>query len=204
MVDGRELIVDGFLIGASLPHLLLSRQSCPQSFQAFLWPDLFGIVVVLKSGCSFGKLKPGHFSPRVNVDIRWKKTWVVQGSNANESDLPAVTVVTPEGSLAVAASINVVRPIRTGHRNRFHVAARYLYRRTLDDGIENKCAARVPLAIRAMAAVHTHRLSQKLVAHLATGTAALRFLAFRLGSLFRALHFPRTSSYSANSPLQER
>jgi hypothetical protein len=46
----------------------------------------------------------------------------------------------------------------------------------------------MPLAIRAMAAVHTHRLRQKLVAHHATGTATPRLLVFGIRSLFHVLH----------------
>jgi hypothetical protein len=52
----------------------------------------------------------------------------------------------------------------------------------------------MPLAIRAMAAVNTDRLSQKLVAHLATGTAAPRFLAFGIVCLFHILHVRRCIS----------
>ena len=114
---------------------------------------------------------------------------MVQGSNTNEPDLRPVTVITPKGRLAFAAPINVVRAISAGHRNSFHLTARYLYRRSLEDGIEDKRAARMLLAIRAMAAVHTHRLSQKLVAHLATGTAAPEFLPFRSGTLFQFFHW---------------
>jgi hypothetical protein len=121
------------------------------------------------------------------VDIGREQTRVVQGSNPNESDLRAVTVVTPKGGLAFAAPVNVVRAISTGHRNSFQLAARYLYRRSLDNRIEDKCAARMPLAIRAMAAVHTHRFSQKLVPHLATGTAAPGFLVFGIGPFFHVL-----------------
>jgi hypothetical protein len=121
------------------------------------------------------------------VDIRPEQTRVVQGSNPNESDLRAVPVVAPQSGLAFAAPVNVVRGIITGHGNGFQFAARYLYRRSLDDGIEDKGAAGMPLAIRAMAAMHTHRLSKKLVADLATGTTAPEFLAFSIGSLFHVL-----------------
>src|SRR5437867_2030131 len=90
----------------------------------------------------------------------------------------------PKNSFAVAAAINVVWTIIPAHRNRLRVAAYHLYRRSFDDRIENKCAACVPLTIRAMAAVHTDRLSQQFVAHLAARTAASGSLAFALRSRF--------------------
>jgi hypothetical protein len=117
------------------------------------------------------------------VDVRSKPTGVVQSSNTNESDLGPVAVITPKSSLAFGAAKNVVWTISTGHPNGFQVAACYLYRRSFDDRIENKCAACVPLTIRAMAAVHTDRLSQELVAHLAARTAAFESLAFAIGTL---------------------
>ena len=169
------------------------RQGSPYSFQALLWPDLFGLVIVLKRGCSPGKLKPGHFSSGVNVNIRCKNTRVVQGSNTNESDLRAMTVVAPKSRLAFAASIDVVRTISPGHRNSFQVATRHLYRRSLNNGVEDKSAARMSLAIGAMAAVHTDRLGQKLEPYLATGTAAPGFLAFRMRFLFHVLRYLNSS-----------
>jgi hypothetical protein len=114
-----------------------------------------------------------------------------------------VAVVTPKGGLAFFAPINVVRGIITGHRNGFQLAPRYLYRRSLDNGIEDKCAAGMPLAIGAVAAVHTHRLSQKLVAHFATGATAPEFLALRLGSLFHVLHV-RCGSACGNAILRQQ
>ena len=95
------------------------------------------------------------------MDVRSKATGVVQSSNPNESDLGPVAVITPKSSLAFGAAIDVVRTISPGHRNGFQVAAGYLYGRGFDDGIENKCAACVPLAIGAMAAVDTDRLSEE-------------------------------------------
>src|SRR5439155_15624047 len=153
-------------------------------FEAFLWPHFLGVIIALESGCPPGKLKPGHFCPGVNVDIRSKHPRVVQSSNANESDLGTVAVITPKSSFAFAAAINVVWTIIPAHRNRLRVAAYHLYRRSFDDRIENKCAACVPLTIRAMAAVHTDRLSQQFVAHLAARTAASGSLAFALRSRF--------------------
>ena len=46
----------------------------------------------------------------------------------------------------------------------------------------------MPLTIRAMTAVHTDRLGQKLVANLAASTAALRFFVFGTGDFFHVFN----------------
>ncbi len=128
--------------------------------QAFLRPDLFGVIIVPKGKRSLGERKPRCLSASVNVDIRSKGTRVVKRSNANESDLGAAPVVTPNRNLAFAAAIDVVWTITTGNRSGFQRPAYEFYGGSFDDRIDNKCAAGVPLTIRAMAAVHADRRGQ--------------------------------------------
>ena len=94
------------------------------------------------------------------MDIRSKGTRVVERSNANESDLRTVPVVTPNRNLTFAAAIAVVWTISTGNRGGFQRPADHPYGRSFDDRIENKCADCVPLTIRAVAAVHADRRRQ--------------------------------------------
>src|SRR5258707_4597963 len=105
--------------------------------QAFLRPDLFGVIIVPKGGCSLGEPKPRRFSASVNVDIRSKGTRVVKRSNANESDLGAAPVVTPNRNLAFAAAIDVVWTISTGNRGGFQLPADDPYGRRFDERIDN-------------------------------------------------------------------
>jgi len=104
-----------------------------------------------------GELKPGHLGASINVYIGSKGTRDVKGSNANESDLGAVPVVAPKGDLAFAAPIDVVWSISPGNRDGFQGPAYDPYGRSFDDRIDNKCAACVPLTIRAVAAVYADR-----------------------------------------------
>jgi len=128
--------------------------------QAFLRPDFFGVIIVPKGRCSLGEPKPRRFSASVNVNIRSKGTRVVKRSNANESDLGAAPVVTPNRNLAFAAAIDVVWTISTANRDGFQGPTYEPYGRSFDDRVDNKCAASVPLTIRAVAAVHADRRRQ--------------------------------------------
>ena len=128
--------------------------------QAFLRPDLFGVIIVPKGRCSLEEPKPRCLSASVNVDIRSKGTGVVKRSNANESDLGAAAVVAPNRNLALAAAIDVVWTISTGNRSGFQRPAYELDGRSFNDRINNKCAACVSLTIRAVAAVHADRRGQ--------------------------------------------
>jgi hypothetical protein len=91
------------------------------------------------------------------VYIRSKGTRDVKRSNANESDLGAVPVVTPNGNLAFAAPIDVVWTISAANRDGFEGPTYDPYGRSFNDRIDNKRAACVPLTIRAVAAVHADR-----------------------------------------------
>ena len=128
--------------------------------QAFLRPDLFGVIIVPKGGCTLRKPKPRCLGASINVDIRSKGARVVKRSNTNEFDLGAVPVVTPNRNLAFAAAINVVWTISTANRDGFQGPADDPYGRSFHDRIDNKCAAGVPLTIRAVAAVHADRRRQ--------------------------------------------
>ena len=155
----------------------LSRQSFPNSLQAFLWPHLFGVVIVLKSGCAFREPKPRHLTPSINVDIRSDGARVVERSDANESDLGPTPVVTPNRGFAFGAPVNVVWSVITGNRHGLWSAAQYPYRRGFDNCIENKCTACVALTIRAVTAMYADRRCQEFVAHLAAGTTAAKFFS---------------------------
>ena len=128
--------------------------------EAFLRPDLFGVIIVPKGGCALGEPKPRRLVASINVDIRSKGTRVIKCSNANESDLGAAPVVAPNRNLAFAAAIDVVWTIGTANRDGFQDPTYNPYGRSFDDGIDNKCAACVPLAIRAVAAVNADRRRQ--------------------------------------------
>ena len=104
------------------PHPL-SRQSCPNSLQAFLWPYLFDVVIVPKGECAFREPKPRHLTAGINVDIRPEGTRVVERSDANESDLGPTPVVTPNRGFAFGAPVNVVWSVITGNRDGLWSAA---------------------------------------------------------------------------------
>src|SRR2546427_1674294 len=137
-----------------------SSKGGPKSLQAFLRPDLFGVIIAPKGKRSLGELKPRCLSASINVDIRSKGTRDVKRSNANESDLGPTPVVTPNRNLALAAAIDVVWTINTGNRSGFQRPAYDLDGRSFNDRINNKCAACVSLTIRAVAAVHADRRGQ--------------------------------------------
>ena len=94
------------------------------------------------------------------MNIRSNGTRLVKRPYANESDLGAAPVVTPNRNLAFAAAIDVVWTISTANRDDFQDPTYDPYGRSFDDGIDNKCAACVPLTIRAVAAVHADRRRQ--------------------------------------------
>jgi hypothetical protein len=166
---------------------ILTAQGSLYSLQAPFRPHFFGIIILLESGFAFGEPKPGELGGCINVDIRSQGTWVVECSDANESELRTASVVTPNRNLAFAAAIDVVRSVNTGNRDGFEGPTDDPYGRGLYDGIDDKCAASVPLAIVAVAAVHADRWRQQLVAHLAAGTTTLKFLSHAIGFLFMLL-----------------
>lgn len=88
------------------------------------------------------------------MNIRSKGARLVKRPNANESDLGAVPVVTPKRNLAFGAAIDVVWTISTANRDGFQGSAHDPYGRSFDERIDNKCAAGVPLTIRAVATVN--------------------------------------------------
>jgi hypothetical protein len=118
------------------------------------------------------------------MDVRSKGSWVIKCSNANESDLRAPPVITPNRNLAFAAPINVVRTIGTRNRDGFQGPTYDPYGRGFDDRIDNKCAACVPLTIRAVAAMHADRSGQQMVANLAAGTTTPKFFSYPIWARF--------------------
>jgi len=133
---------------------------CLVSLQAILRPHLFWVVIGLERRFALGQLQPGHLGASIDMNIRSNRTGVVKRSHANELDLRPAAVVTPKRNLAFAAAINVVWSVSTGNRDGLQSPADDLYRRSFDDGIDDKCAAGVPLTIRAVAAVHPDRRRQ--------------------------------------------
>jgi hypothetical protein len=117
------------------------------------------------------------------VDIGWKDAWVVQRSDANEPDLRSAPVVTPNRNFAFAAAIDVVWTIGPGNWDGFQRPAYYLYGRSLNDRIEDKCAASMPLTIGTVAAVHAHRRRQQFVANLSAGTTTTKFFSGSIPAL---------------------
>ena len=95
-----------------------------------------------------------------------------------------MTVVAPQSHLAPGATIDVMRRKGARHWNGLQLAAQHLYGSRFDDGVQHERAARVPLAIGAMAAVHSHWLVQKLVPHPAAGATACELFSRLLSALF--------------------
>jgi hypothetical protein len=88
-----------------------------------------------------------------------------------------------------------MRTISTPHRNGLQLAAKHLYGRCFDDRVQHERTARVPLAVGAMAAVHSDWLVQKLIPHPAAGAPAFELFSRPLSALFHAL--------TLTTPLQE-
>ena len=156
---------------------IVRRQRSFYSRQASLRPDLFGVIIFLEGGLALGESKPRHLGGCINVDIGSQGTRVVKGSDTNESELGAAPVVTPNRNLAFAAAIDVVRTISTANRDGFQRPTYEAYGRSLYNRIDNKRAACVPLAIRAVATVHADGRREQFVAHLAAGTTTPKFLS---------------------------
>ena len=70
------------------------------------------------------------------------------------------------------------------HWHGLQLAAQYFYGGGFDYCVQHESAARVSLAIGAMAAVHSHRLVLKLIAHMAAGASAGELLCRPLPALF--------------------
>ena len=168
---------------------LALRERGLQSLEACLRPNLLRVVILFKGVRPLGKLKPGHLVARINVDVRPQGARVVECSNAHESDLGAAAVVAPKRHLAFAAAIDVVRTIGAMNRHGFQVATEEPYGGGFDNRIEDKGAAGVSLAIGAVTAVHGHRGGEELVAHVAAGTTAAKFLSRSTGAPFHTRTF---------------
>jgi hypothetical protein len=101
---------------------------------------------------------------------------MIERADTNEANLGTAAILAPQGHFALWAAIDVVRAISAPHRNRLQLSTKNLDSRGFDNRVEHESAARVPLTIRAMAAMHSDGLIQQTIAHLAAGAAAGEFL----------------------------
>jgi hypothetical protein len=110
------------------------------------------------------------------VDVRLEGARFVERSDAHEPKIVPPPVVAPERSLALEATIDVVRTILARHRHGYRFAAEQLDRLSLDDSVQYERATRQPLAIIAVTAVNEHWLVEQLVTDRSAGAAACDFL----------------------------
>jgi len=75
------------------------------------------------------------------------------------------------------------------HWHGLQLAVQYFYRGGFDYGVQHESAPGVSLAISAMAAVHSHRLVQKLIAHIAAGATAGELFCRPLPALFHVFSY---------------
>jgi hypothetical protein len=112
---------------------------------------------------------------------------MVEGADTDEANVGPTSVVAPQRNVAFWAAIDVMRAKSAPHGNGLQFAAQHLYGRGFDDGVEHEGAAGVPLAVGAMAAVHSDWLVQKLVAHPAAGATAGELFSCALCAVFHVL-----------------
>ena len=150
----------------------------------FQRPDFFQRVKLAKSRCSLRQFNPRHFGFGVNVNIGTESARGIESADANEADLRPMTIIAPEGNVALWAAVDFMRSERARHRNGPQPASQNPDRRGFDDGVEHESAAGVPLAIGAVAAVHRHWLVQQFIANLPAGATATEFFSCALCALF--------------------
>ena len=141
-------------------------EDCTPPGKALGRPLLLHLIVHVESTGLFREGKPRDLGPNKDVDVGLNVVRAVQGCNPKKSQLRATTIVAPDGDSASGASIDVVRATALGwHRNRLRHAREDLKTVRLDQCVDGEGAARVPLAIRAMATVDKHRGRQHSVPH---------------------------------------
>src|SRR5258707_8509688 len=117
-------------------------------------PELLRIIVGLECRDACGQPEPWLLRPRVDVDVRPQRRWIVEGADADETEDAAAAVVAPDRGLAGGAAIDLVRlPAVGGHRHRPGLARQQRDPVGLDQGVENEGAAGLALAVETVAAV---------------------------------------------------
>jgi hypothetical protein len=159
-------------VGSALPF----SERGVEAFETGLGPELAGVVVIPERRHSLRQLEPLRFPPGVDVHVRLQRAGLVERSDAYEPEIGFAPVVAPDRGLTPGAAVDVVRTVLARHRHGHWFAAEQLDRLSFDDRVEYESAARQPLAVVAMTAVHEHWLVEKLVADGAAGAAAGDFL----------------------------
>ena len=167
--------------------LLLRGQGLLEPLPALKRPDFLKVIVLAESRRSLGELYPRQFRLCVDVNIRSNRAGMIECADTDEPDWPAATIGAPQGNLALWTAINVVRTKTARHGNGLQFSAQDFYRRGFDDGIQDEGTACVPLAIAAVAAVHSNWLVYKLIAHLTAGATACELFWRPLVGLFHAV-----------------
>jgi hypothetical protein len=142
-----------------------------ETLEAGLRPELSGVVIISKRRRSIRQLDPFRFVLGVDVHVWLQDARLVERADAHEPEIESVAVVAPDRSLTPGAAVDVVRTVLARHRHGHGLAAEQLDRLRLYDRVENKRAARQPLAVVAMTAVDEHRFLEELVSNGSAGTA---------------------------------